>query len=112
MADDGNRCSRFGGVGLGREPRSLPSLDRLRRRRDLRVFPVCAVVAMLLLLGILYVLVPREREEAPKLLSTKFIKTFTSPVTKDFISIFPKLITEGFEYDLHFFWFCLPTHSK
>ena len=28
-------------------------LDRLQRRRDLRVLPVCAVVAALLLLGVL-----------------------------------------------------------
>ena len=60
--------SHFDGVGLGID------LDRLRRRRDLRVLPVCALVGVVLLLGVLYLLVPRGKEEAPEPLSTKFIK--------------------------------------
>jgi len=59
---------RFGDAVLGID------LDRLRRRRDLRVLPACALVGILLLMGVLYLLVPREKEQAPKPLSTKFIK--------------------------------------
>ena len=70
--------SRFDGGGLGID------LDRLRRRRDLRVLPVCALVGVVLLTGLLYLLVPRGKEEAPKPLSTKFIKRrpqMTRPLT-------------------------------
>ena len=60
--------SQFDGLGLGID------LDRLRRRRDLRVLPVCALVGIVLLMGVLYLFVPKGKEEAPKPLSTKFIK--------------------------------------
>jgi len=60
--------SRFDGGGLGID------LDRLRRKRDLRVLPVCALVGVLVLMGVLYLLVPKGKEEAPRPLSTKFIK--------------------------------------
>jgi len=70
--------SHFDGVGLGID------LDRLRWRRDLRVFPVFTLVGILLLTGLLYLLVPRGKEEAPRPLSTKFIKRrpqMTRPLT-------------------------------